>query len=644
MRMQKDNNLLSISISQKREIEIGKELKITFRISRHIGYVSDFMVLFNREGEQPSIIKQMIKVREDDNFENYRTEVRFNELGNYFFFFLVKIDGEQKTIKVDIKSKREERPIILSPDIEAPYWKILVVNEFFTPSWAKDAIFYQVVVDRFCKDSFNSTDKKTYRKYLPWDAEVNWKRAEDGEFNNNDFRGGNIRGIIKKLPYLGSLGVNVIYISPINKSYNRYDGYATIDHMQIDSDLGDFCDLQELHDFASDYGMHIILDVAFNHCSIDNPIFIEAQNNPKSKYRDWFQWDENGNYKYWYDFKDMPIFNFYSAGYQEYVYGENGVIDKFKPYVDGFRIDLGELFPLFFLEGIKKRMNKDDLAYIKSDGYRFCVAESWERAPIEVLGKGIDAPTNYPISDAILKYVKYGYHEYLRDAIYKNEDNYPITTIDTCLNSLGTHDTPRALTMLSDRYHVDGFRKLWEIDKEWSMWHYYDNEGRVRFDTDGFREFGYKNSQLEYQEYEEAIAKLKVAVILQYFLPGNPCIFYGDEVGLTGYKDPFSRKPYPYGKEDLELLEFYRKIGTFRNSYKGKESVIEILECDNEIFTFERVNENSEIFVAINRGDRKRKIKIPKEFKNFEEKNIFLLNGDTNCLLPKGGIVILKEK
>lgn len=630
--MKKDNNnLLQVLISNQ-EIEIGKTVEIQVDISKRIGKIEDFKVWFNQKGRPPSIKKQMIKIREENNFETYRAKVRFNELGNYFFFFYITIDGKQKAIKMDRKD--EKRAKILNPEEEAPYWRILVTNEFSTPKWAKDAIFYQLVVDRFKKGNIKNQEKKPYRNYRTWQEPLKWERGENGEFNNNDFRGGNIRGITERLSYLKQLGVKVIYMSPINQNYDRYDGYATIDHMQIDDDLGDFEDLKELHEKANELGMYIILDIAFNHCSIDNPIFQEAKNNLDSQYRNWFLWDENGNYKYWYDFKDMPLFNLYSKGYQNYVYNKDGcVIDKWKNYVDGFRLDLAELFPLFFLEGMKKRMHRNGNSL-------FCTGEFWERPPIDVLGEGIDAPTNYPISDPILKFVKYGYHEYLKEQIYESEENYPKTTIDTCLNSLGTHDTPRALTMLSDKYHVEGFRKLWELDKEWSPWHYHNQNGNVRFDTDGFRKFEFENNQLTQEEYQKAKERLKLAVILQYFLPGNPCIFYGEEVGITGYKDPFSRPTYPYGKEDRELLEFYQTIGAFRNQYKGEGSTIEVLESDNEFFSFKRTNEKQKLFVAINRGTTKKMLNIPTEF--LEDTKIFVLKGKEEYLLPNGGIVILK--
>ena len=125
--MQKDI-ILSSSISPNQRINIGKELNVTFKIPRDIGNISDFMVLFNREGEQPSIIKRMVNVDKGDNFDIYNATVRFNKLEEYHFFFSIKIDGKQKAIKINRQSRGEE-PIILFTNIEAPYWRTLVVRE-----------------------------------------------------------------------------------------------------------------------------------------------------------------------------------------------------------------------------------------------------------------------------------------------------------------------------------------------------------------------------------------------------------------------------------------------------------------------------------------------------------------------------------
>ncbi len=154
------------------------------------------------------------------------------------------------------------------------------------------------------------------------------------------------------------------------------------------------------------------------------------------------------------------------------------------------------------------------------------------------------------------------------------------------LTFLDTHDMMRALTILSGKHIRPEARRIWEIDKNASQWHI-KVHGR-EFLTEEFRKFEFDNDKLTDEEYKLAVKRLKVAVILQYFLVGNPCIFYGTEVGLHGFKDPFNRKCYPYGNEDLKLLEFYQKIGKFRNKYVGKNSQYKTLYYDKDIFAFER--------------------------------------------------------
>ena len=363
-----------------------------------------------------------------------------------------------------------------------------------------------------------------------------------------------------------------MYLSPINESLYRYERYASTNHMEIDQDAGTFFQLDRLHKKANELGMHIILDIAFNHCSSDNPIFQEALNNPNSKYRDWFFF-ENGSYRCWYGiFTDMPIFNQDSKGYQEYVYGENGVVAKFAPYVDGFRLDLASELGLHVLEGIRNRANQY--------GSHLILGEYWHKVPIDVLGRGIDCPTNYPFTDAILKFIAYGRGEEFATRIYNILEIYPQKTIDTMFNSLDTHDMVRALTILSMKLVRDNPDRIWEIDKEGSPWHVGD-----RFLTDEFRKFEFDNDKLEGEDYENAKRRLKLAVILKYFLPGIPCIFYGTEVGIHGYKDPFNRKCFNWDEStwDKDLLKFYQEIGKFRKLYYGGESQFDILYADQAL-------------------------------------------------------------
>lgn len=631
------NNEL-ISVTTKQEVEIGKTFRLKLEISKAVGETKNVCVLFNQYGEKPSIVKQMKKEEKSNEVSTYFTEVQFDRLGNYFFFFSLEINGEEKAIKIN---RETEKPDIMYSWEESPYWRILVIQDGFEiPEWAKDAIAYQIFVDRFCKGG-DKKEKQEGRNYRNWGEFPDWQRNDKGDFHNNDFFCGNLAGIYEKLDYFKSLSIDIIYMSPINESLYRSERYASTNHMKIDFDAGTYEDLDRLHKKANQMGMHIILDIAFNHCSSDNPIFKDAQNNPNSKYRDWFYFDNNGNYRYWYgEFKDMPVFNLWNHDYQDYVYGENGVVAKFAPYVDGFRLDLASELPMFFLEGIRNRANQNEKKLI--------LGEYWHKTPIEVLGRGIDCPTNYYFTDAILKFVAFGRGEKLKCQINDVLENYPQNTIDTMFNSLDTHDMMRAITILSKKCIRDEPDRIWEIDKEWSKWHVVNN-GMIKFFTDQFRQFEYDNDRLSKEEYQQAKKRLKVAVILQYFLPGIPCTFYGTEVGLHGYKDPMNKKCYPWNDEgrDEELLNYYQEIGRFRKQYHGTRSDFKPLYADDGVFAFERRNKENSVFVAVNVGEHARQIEIPKYFNVRDEKNhyrIFTLNADTyrNYLEPYGGIIILK--
>ena len=627
------NELIRVTTSPEQEVEVGKTFRVMLEISNTFGWIQNVQVVFNQYGESPSIVKQMKREEENDGIGLYCTDVQFDRLGNYFFFFSLEINGEAKAIKI---SRKTNQPELMYPWDESPYWRELVIQQGFEapPEWSQDAIACQLFVDRFCKGG-ESQGTQEGRQYRIWGDFPDWHRNSSGNFHNNDFFCGNIEGVCERLDYLKKMSIDIVYLSPINESLYRYERYASTNHMEIDPDAGTFEDLDKLHKKANEMGMHVILDIAFNHCSCDNPIFKDALNNPYSRYRDWF-YINGSSYVYWYGiFTDMPIFNQNSAGYQNYVYGENGVVAKFAPYVDGFRLDLANELQSFVLEGIRNRANQY--------GKHLILGEYWHKVPIGILGKGLDCPTNYPFTDAILKFVAFGRGSDLVGKIYDVLESYPKKTIDAMFNSLDTHDMMRALTILSLKCVRDEPDRIWEIDKEGSPWHVVRN-GRGEFLTDTFRQFEFNNDELSKEEYELATKRLKVAVILQYFLPGIPCTFYGTEVGMHGFKDPFNRKCFDWNEEhwDKDLLSFYQAIGKFRKLYHGTGSSFEVLYADQDVFIFERRNETDSVFVAVNRGKQRQYVDVPEGFR--QSKKTFTLNASTdqNYLEPYGGMIILK--
>ena len=383
-----------INVLVKKEAEIDRDFEVKVEISKQVKKLGNCQVLFNREGESPSIIQQM-KKEESDKIK-YSTKVQLPKLGTYYFFFILEIDGKKVAIKI---SRATDKPFFLKPEEESPYWSVLVTQQDLgTPDWATDKIVYQIFVDRFNKAEGYGSGKEPGRNYSIWGKMPDWRRNAKGEFHNNNFFGGNIKGITEKIPYFKSMSVGILYLSPINESLYRYERYASTNHMKIDPDAGTFEDLKELYEKANENGIKVILDIALNHCSSDNPIFQEALKNPNSKYRSWFYIDDHGNYQYWCgEFKDMPIFNQNNPDFQQYAYGDNGVIDVFAPYVNGFRLDLAESLQPFFLEGIKKRANHY--------GKHLIIGEYWHLAPQEVLKRGIDGVTNYPLTEGILRFV-----------------------------------------------------------------------------------------------------------------------------------------------------------------------------------------------------------------------------------------------
>lgn len=626
-----DNQIL-MTMSHMREIEIKEELQINLSLPKSIGNIQEVLVVFNRENENPCIIKEMYKTKEEIDFIDYEVKVSFlpfNRYENYFFFFLLRVNGQEISIKINRKTGK---PFLTTG--ESPYWRILVTQSAFTvPTWAKNAVFYQIFVDRFCKSQNKTKAKIEGRNYRSWGEMPDWRRNEKGEFHNNDFFGGDIKGIEEKIEYLKNLGVDVLYISPINFSTYRYERYAATNHLEIDPEAGDFEDLDSLHRKANSLGMHIILDIAFNHCNSDNPIFQDAINNPNSKYRNWFYIDNQGNYEYWYGlFKDMPIFNQYNHDYQQYVYGENGVIAKFAKYVDGFRLDLAEALEPFFLEGIRKAARRY--------GRKLILGEYWEKARCEILGKGLDCVTNYPYANAVLKYVAYGEAKYLEWETQNIIENYPENTLNTMLNALDTHDTMRALTLLSMKCIRGGYDRIWEIDKEMSRWHIQTPHG-IDFLTDEFRKFEFENDKLSNYEYDISVKRLKIAFMLMGTLPGNLCIFYGTEKGVHGFKDPFNRKCMPWENGDKALEEFFRKYLHFWKKYKGSKVDLKYQYLDDQMCVIEVQNDEYSMLTILNRSNYDREIQIPEKYLKAKEENVFIENGTRKILHSLGGISII---
>ena len=443
----------------------------------------------------------------------------------------------------------------------------------------KGGIIYQIMPDRFYSYKNEITDQKEKIIHLNWNEEPIFKPDKDGIIKNNDFFCGNLKGVIEKLQYLNLLGVNFIYLNPIFKAYSNHR-YDTGDYMQIDPLLGTEEDFKELCNKAKEYNIGIILDGVFAHTGSDSRYFnrsnnyeeVGAYNSKESKYINWYKFTNYpNNYNSWWGFDTLPQTNQNCTEFRQFIC--NTVIPKWMDLgVCGFRLDVVDEISSLFLDEISKAIH---------DRNGFVIGEVWENAAKKCAygefkdyfnGNRLDSVMNYIGKDAIIDYVRYG-TDYFKNEINEIINTYPKEALNNLMNILSTHDIERAITAIS-MPHLDGRD----------------------------RNFQYLNHQIPKEKYETAKKLFKLAVVLQYFIPGVPCIYYGDEIGMSGYKDPFNRYPFDWEKKD-ELTDFFKVLGKIRKENKFlSDANFEILHYDQNYITFKRELLNEKIIVCVNRS------------------------------------------
>lgn len=455
-------------------------------------------------------------------------------------------------------------------------------GDYFTPDWLKGGIIYQIFPDRFCRGQKEKTveNGKVFRN--DWFGTPVFMPNEHGKVVNNDFFGGDFQGVTEKLGYLKSLNVTAIYLNPVFKAYSNHR-YDTGDYMSFDSLLGTEEDFKKLVSTADDLGIKIILDGVFNHTGDDSVYFnkygnyssVGAYQSKDSPYYNWFDFKNYpDNYSSWWGITTLPSVNKNNPDYIDFITGAGGVIEKYTATgIGGWRLDVVDELPDGFVKKIRdsvKRINKNAVI----------IGEVWEDASNKIsygvrreyfLGDELDSVMNYPLKNAILNYIMHGDCSVLRDTVKEQIDHYPKSVLDSLMNILSTHDTCRLLSAVGG-VNIGGKSK-----KELS------------------------ETYIAEYEYKNAVNRLKIASLLQYTLPGVPSIYYGDEAGMQGYCDPLNRRCFPWGKEDKEITEWFKKIGNVRTDYSAFVSgdFYEIY-ADGGVYAFKRCASGSEVFVAVN--------------------------------------------
>lgn len=478
-------------------------------------------------------------------------------------------------------------------------WQLTVTEKnFTTPDWLKGGIIYQIFPDRFYNSGSKKENVPTDRIMRDdWGNEPEWRYNAENKILNNDFFGGDLKGIEEKLQYLHGLGVTCIYLNPIFESHSNHR-YDTADYSKIDPVLGTEKDFKNLCKSAEKLGIHIILDGVFSHTGDDSIYFnrkgrynsLGAYNSPESPYYSWYKFtDYPEKYQSWWGFVTLPEIVEEDENYRKFINGKGGIVEKWlKAGADGFRLDVADELPDVFIDELRTRLKET-----KPDA--LLMGEVWEDATTKhsygsrrryLLGSQFDSVMNYPFANAILDFCRNGKAEDFMHTITGIIENYPKQCLDVMMNHIGTHDTERAITKIAGE-------SCEYRDREWQSRH---NLG---------------------DNYNKAVTLLKCAAVLQYTLPGVPSLYYGDEAGMQGYKDPFNRGCYPWGNENLELIDFYKALGKIRRENevfkKGYFAPISsMLGC----VAYCRYDENDSIMVIVNRNEHPITYHLPDDFKN----------------------------
>ena len=584
-------------------------------------YWYDDMYIVIEKGNEKIPVKLNHKENRDGKIY-FEGEVFLDTRAIYRYYFSYYKDG-----KLCFHKKKD---IVKHNPIRDEMFKMSV--NYDVPDWAKGKIMYHIFVDRFNRGSSEKMIPMDRRNiHEDWNESMQIGPDKDGIWNN-DFYGGDLKGIIDKLDYIESLGVSILYLSPIvwSQSNHRYD---TSDYEKVDPYAGVNEDLKLLCDEAHKRGMKVVLDAVFNHTGSDSKYFnkfgnfdeVGAYQSNDSKYSSFFRKHyHNGKeyFDYWWGFDNLPECNGNSFEWREYILGEGGVIDLwFSLGIDGLRLDVADELTDDFIEGIRTAVKRN-----KEDG--FILGEVWKnpmrmgRGYIES-GRGMDSVMNYPLVDALLRYFKYGDVHKLSYIINDMLNEYPEETIYALMNFTSTHDISRALNML-------GCESEFSPYKEW-YWDPVDNSHEHCKDYKMSKEDLIRAKEI-YKAYISALA----------FLPGNLSIFYGDEAGIEGLGNLANRKTYPWGEEDKDLVEFFTDIGKVRVNNKFLEQAdLNVFKINRDYFMFERVSGEDKMLFAVNRTDNDVDFKVPDEYSDGED--VYVLKKSRKGHLGPYGSVAIKK-
>ena len=569
-------------------LKTSQNATIKVKVNKNFNVYSIKLIIEKEDENLNPVLVRELELQqsgENEKVREYSVEISpLEQPATYYYFLSVEVNlyGEQKTL---FYGKQANNGMICEYNYDdLNKYQLTVYEDYKVPSWFKEGVLYHVFVDRFNNGNRSGkvdNPKKNSFLYGNWEDDPMYIKDQNGEILRWDFHGGNLKGIINKLGYLKKLGVTVIYLSPIFEAASNHK-YDTGNYKNIDPMFGDEKIFKELIDKAAEKGMAVVLDGVFSHIGADSIYFnkfnnydsVGAYQSEDSPYRTWFNFKEGPEeYQSWWGIKALPNTNELEPSFMDYIiYDKDSVINKWMNMgVKGWRLDVADELPTKFIQELKKEVKKNNEESI-------VIGEVWEDASNKIsygerrtylLGDQLDSVLGYPFRDNLVDFLSGEKTSWqLNDFFMTIKENYPSEAFKSNLNLLSSHDIVRIKTALKS-------------DKD----------------------------------------LLKLAILTQMSFEGVPYIYYGDEAGLEGGKDPENRKTYPWKNEDMEIMDFYRHCSQFRNRNKvfALGDTYFIYTENDDVFGYIRYNEDDSELILINRSESKQNVKINLEADCIEE-------------------------
>ncbi len=493
--------------------------------------------------------------------------------------------------KQQMAARQAKTPVVRGSQPGAAAPVLRNTARFDTPQWVRDAVFYQIFPERF----FNGNPKNDPQGTEPWGSKP----------TITNYMGGDLDGVIQKLPYLKELGINAIYFNPVFEAPTSNHKYNTADYMKLDKSFGDMGTFKRLIDAAHAQGIKVVLDAVFNHSGETHWAFQDAiKNGPKSKYWNWYLihgfpvvMDPKPNYEAWWGFSTLPKFNEYNPEVRKYLYE----VAEFwtKQGIDGWRLDVPN-------EVRDMQVWRDFRKVVKGINPNiYIVGEIWGDGSPWLQGDQFDAVMNYQFRDQVFNFFvnnKANVDE-IDWGLESLRNRHPEGVTYTMFNVLGSHDTARMVTM---------------ANKDMNL--------------------------------------VRLMALFQMTYVGAPVIYYGDEIGMEGEMDPDCRRAMPWNPAqwNQELRTYYKRLIQIRNQYPAlrRGSFRSLMRHnDNRTFAYLREDAQSKIMVVMNNNTVVQDVPIDTARVNVPDGNLKdLITGKTYPIrngqvsfpqmAPKSGLVL----